>query len=174
MAFARKTTMILTAAVLASASGQGNGAKITRQEFPNAGAVCQGALPSYAGTLRTRPLGIMNEAATPAFVTCSFNGGMDPSAPTTNQIAVVMVNRNASPLQVACTLVNGYEFSSVSAQYVPKTITLAASGSGAFTFVPADLPNGVSSISNPNVSCQLPGGTGITFVGQRYEEEIGN
>ena len=89
---------------LLALAAEADAVDVTRQEYPNAGAFCQGALPAFAGTLRTRPLAVVNEGSEPAFLTCSLSGGVDSRF---LEVEAVVINGGAATQTVSCTLVDG-------------------------------------------------------------------
>lgn len=145
--------------------------------YPNAASWCQGALPAFSGTLRARPLAILNEGASNAFVTCSFPGGEDPSAsPQTYEVGVWVINRGGAARTVSCTLVDGYESSSAPTEdtsYTPKSVEIPAGDAAFLTWSPSELPGDPDFIYNPNLSCLLPPGTGLGYLYFGYNEEVG-
>lgn len=147
--------------------------ELTRLRFPSAGFACQGALPAFAGTLRTRPLGVLNEGADSAFVTCSFEHSGASISMKTSSIGVRVINQGTANLTVSCTLVNGYQDigTSVSAQYVAKNVVVGPGGGATLSFGGADVGNTV--ITNPNLTCSLPPKTGITYLTQQFQEDVG-
>lgn len=134
----------------------------------NATAICQGALPSFEGSIRKRPLAVQNEGTANAFVTCSFLTQYDRA----NQAAVsyfgAFFSNSASVARtVACTGVAGYN-TGPTIQYVSKSVTVAPGGllQTELLFSIADNGN-TGYVPVVSMSCNIPPGVGIndTYVG---------
>lgn len=148
-------------------------AEVPRHVYLNAGNACQGALPVSVAALRTRPLATMNEGTTTASITCILpNGGASPAMRTLS-VAVQVYNAGSAEATVTCTLIDGFqEGPDVLAVYVPRTFAIPAGQARPFSFVPADV--GAAQFVQPNISCGLKPGTGVTYLFQGYMEEIGS
>ena len=129
----------------------------------NGAGNCSGALPSFEGSLRKRPTAIANEGKAVAFVTCSLPGDLSVGNLT---FQIAFLNRNDSPVSVACTFVDGYAAPFVNGNgptfYVRET-QLGAQNGGDLTWGSED--EGLSLFSpNANVSCALPPGVEIALL----------
>ncbi len=134
---------------------------------------CSGTLPAYQTQLRARPLALMNEGATSAFVSCSFDMGYQNLGG--NDIVAFLVNKTTNPVDVTCTGVDGIDptlaaaVGSLVPAYVTKTVTLPANSAAPVIFFTADF--GVTALSPFNsLSCNLPVGTGIALAGKDYSD----
>ena len=160
------------AAILASGSGTVLAATIERTDYQSAAGMCQGALPAFAGTLRFKPLGIVNEGSQTAFVSCAVQGD-NLAARGATAIYVRVSNGNATDSIVTCTLVNGFGNSnSFTPIYVSKTAQMTANAGRGLSWEPADLGNGSTTIQFPQFSCSLPPGTAIHYISRTYNEEV--
>lgn len=149
-------------------SGAAVSAPVERDYTINAAGNCNGALPSYEGELRKRPLGIQNEGDSPAFVTCSVPG--DYFASGNLVVAVAMSNQGAAPVTVNCTFVDGVTAPFGEAMYYPQAVEIAPGSVGVAEWNPAE---GEAFSSNANVSCNVPVGAAINFVEVVYLEDNG-
>ena len=113
--------------------------------------VCTGALPSYEGAIRKRPLAVANEGTETAFVTCGSAWFKDESN-ASYSIEMNFRNRNSSQVSFTCTGVNGSETSGVTV-YVPKTIVVPGLGTSLDVWFSSD---GISTDRPFSVSCALP------------------
>lgn len=128
----------------------------------NASNPCQGALPAFETQIRKRPLGVNNEGTATAFVSCSTATGYNPS--TITAAIVIVTNRNAGPIDIDCTLVNGGIAGAVS--YHPKTHSAPAGTPSVIAWTPADVGGALSMYQN--FSCALPPNVDINVVGYDY------
>lgn len=129
----------------------------TRTFVTNPAGVCQGALPAFETAIRKRPLAIVNEGTSNAFVTCSFTS-------QGNIVGLEMWFRSTTEASsaVTCTAVSSYDTAPNNA-FVTKTIELSASGEQDFLeWTPADFGGTTTFPSSLiNVSCALPAGAAI-------------
>lgn len=123
---------------------------------------CQGALPSFEGKLRKRPLGINNEGTSPAFVSCGLRAPL--SGEKIEAIYVLFTNRGSATATVNCTLVEGVAlpFPGYPPVYLPKSVAIVAGEAAVMQWELAD--NGGSHYEIPNLSCGLPPGTEINVL----------
>jgi len=129
-------------------------------DWSNAVDVCQGALPSFEGALRKRPLGIASEGTSAAFVTCSLRIGFSEDE-LAESVAVLFTNRASGQRSYSCTLVEGTV--GTSPVYLPKEISMP--GEGTRLIVTWDLDdNDGSPYVLPNLSCALPPGVEINYI----------
>lgn len=161
--------LCLPAALLA---GTAIAASIERTDYQSAAGICQGALPAFAGTLRMRPMGIVNEGSQTSFVTCAVQGDYTVARGASALFLRVSNGTNASA-SVTCTLVNGYGNSNAfTPVYVTKSAQMAANAGASLIWEATDLGNGSSTIQFPQFSCALPPGTSIHYISRTYQEEV--
>ena len=129
---------------------------------------CNGALPSYEGELRKRPLGVQNEGTATAFVTCSLPG--DFFASGNFLVAAAFTNQNSTPVTVNCTLVDGATAPFMVPAYYPQSITLPANGVDVFEWTPAG-EEPFTALAN--LSCNLPPGVAINVLEVIFMEDNG-
>lgn len=135
---------------------------------------CNGALPGYEGALRKRPLGILNEGTTNAFVSCGVsvdernNAGIDTAG-------VFLINRGAAVQAVTCTFVDGLppEFSVINPDlpapnYRPKAIAVLPGQVGIIQWSPAEFELDAFSIYGA-FSCNLPPKMEISIAGVGWD-----
>ncbi|WP_457007542.1 hypothetical protein [Luteimonas sp. A537] len=156
----------IAAGLLVAASA--SAAPVIRAHTVNAAGACNGALPSYEGELRKRPLGVQNEGTAPAFVTCSLPGDFYASANL--MLVAAFTNQNAAPVDVNCTFVDGMTPPFDAPAYYPQTITVAANGANIGEWLP---PEGQAFSSLANVSCSLPAGVALNVLEVAYVEDNG-
>lgn len=140
----------------------------------NATAICQGALPSFEGSIRKRPLAVQNEGTTNAFVTCSFVTMYDRNdQAAVSYFGVYLSNAATVARTVTCTGVAGYN-TNPSNQYLSKTVTVAPGGQLQTQLIFGIADNGnVGFLPVVSVSCNLPAGVGIndTYVGYQVSDD---
>jgi hypothetical protein len=128
---------------------------------------CQGALPAYEGKLRKRPMALVNEGSTTAFVTCGLTAdenGPYSDWPGPRALEIEVANyTGTSDTTVKCTVaeVLGY--------YYPVDIEVAAGTSSQYLWVAYPLTEGQAfgqrwTFYRPAISCALPPGTQINRV----------
>lgn len=166
-------SVTLATALMALASANAMAVGVSRSSVANAVGRCQGALPSYEGAIRKRPLSVQNEGAISAFVTCAFIADQSNIAVSSFGMFARSINGAASTLN--CTAVVGFDTGSV--EYSAKSADLAASGSqNSIYWTAADFPaGGVISTDVPiTISCSLPAGAGLNDSYLNYSEDIGS
>lgn len=165
--------MIRIVLVAAAAAGLGavSIAASAGSYYSNAVGICQGALPSFEGRLRKRPLAIANEGTSNAFLSCTLP--LDQTVVQANTVVgVALVNRSDALVAVACTFVDGtvaeLEGGVVPTLY-PKNIALAAGEGASLRWLASeyDLP-AFSRIAS--VSCSLPPGVEIAAMATAFTE----
>lgn len=162
--------LLVAAAIAAGLAGAAHAARTERVYQQNAASVCQGALPAFAGTLRARPLGIANEGAAVAYLTCSFTREGAINDPV-NRLSLRFENPTAAPLTISCTGVFGARRGLV--LYLPKTTTIAAGDFGNIAWSAGD--NGGADLPGPgNTSCLLPTGAMMLETYNYFDVEIGS
>ena len=160
-----KSSSIAIAATVALAAGATMHATDARAAISATTPVgaCLGSSPASEANLRERPLGVRNEGATAVFVSCAAQWGYNPYQVI--DASIVVTNANAQAVDVACTLVDGV-LDTVA--YFPKTVSIAANGTGKMVWRYSDYGN-TSFSGFENFSCNLPPGVEINFVGFGYE-----
>lgn len=103
-----KTMLVTTALIIGSAGIAG---QAIAQSFPTTATSavnnCQGALPSFEGALRKRPLGMANEGTSLAFLSCAALASSGSADVEVYEVAALFINRGSSTATVNCTLVQG-------------------------------------------------------------------
>lgn len=142
---------------------------VAKDYFINASGNCNGALPTYEGALRKRPLAIRNEGTTNAFVSCSIPRSQADDGYTL--VGAYFTNSTGSDKTINCTLVDGAVGIGEPALY-PRSLILAAGTTNfiAWNSEEFELAEFASWI---NVSCNLPAGTEIGLIGGYYGFENG-
>lgn len=166
-------TLIVTLAL--GAAGMSCPAAQAGSVASNAADACNGALPGFEGALRKRPLGIANEGASSAFVTCSFTNGYNLTGIIDG--VVFLTNRRPTAVDVSCTFVNGVvaEARQVNPDlplptYFPITITLEAGQFAPAAVYASDYEIETFAMPYMNVNCSIPPGVEMNLVGYDYEE----
>jgi len=116
-------------------------------------------------------LALQNEGSADAFATCGGIGN-DTGYRTITEVSVRLVNQNenAGPVTVSCTMVVGFGGGSPPI-YSTKSVSLVFGLTNSLVWVPADF--GFPYIPWPQVSCQLPPGTGIHYMRTEYNINVG-
>lgn len=117
---------------------------------------CQAALPAFEGLTRKRPLALVNESESSAFVTCAYT--TEEVSINVNSFDTRVSNLSAVPATVSCTAVIGDELAS--ANYITKTLTLAPGAGGTLSWGTAD-NGGLLFAKSVALSCNLPPFTGL-------------
>ncbi|MBB1473605.1 hypothetical protein H5368_11215 [Luteimonas sp. MC1782] len=168
---------LLLAAVLPSA----NAAIEDLQIQSNATGLCQGALPVMDNNLRKRPLAVVNQGTSDAYVSCAFTtimaqsgAGTIPSDEVVRWFGVFFGSSVAAPQTVSCAGVIGYE-GSPDLQYVSLEVDVSSGtpGSNYLYFYPDDAdPEQTDFHQLTSLSCRLPPGVSIgdTYVGIRMDD----
>lgn len=137
-------------------------APVHAEEFlTTAAGACRSALPVFDGNMRTRPLGMQNDGASPSFVTCGQQVSLAAGS-NFRRASVRLYNTTATPTDVSCTLVDGFtEFNNN--QYYPRTVSVPAN-SGLWVNFDPPAPATLFITGQQTFSCNLPAGTGIARV----------
>ncbi|MEP6635012.1 MAG: hypothetical protein ABJA62_12480 [Luteimonas sp.] len=151
----------------------------SRTHVQSAVGLCQGALPSFEGALRKRPLAINNEGTTASFVSCTVDSEAAYAAQQVQDIAILFTNRGAATA-VNCTLVDGIATATAGPlagvgvpEFFPKTLNLAAgTAGGTHGKLGWNLTDKPAGFFLPAVSCLLPPGVEINFVQHIYDQLI--
>jgi len=148
----------LGALILASLSAASAFAvDVARNLMSSAAGVCQGALPNYEGNIRKRPLAVVNEGSSDAFVTCAFPGF---GGEVHDTYYLYVRNRGSDTITFTCTAVYGSEVEGTPV-YVTKSVPRAPGVSGSLFWLPGD---GIGTAYPTSVSCLLPPGGAIGNV----------
>lgn len=162
-------------ALCAGATSLGVHAEL-QPRFISSGPVdrCQAALPVFDGKIRKRPLAVVNEGTSNAFVTCSFTTvGLPFVSPTTFIEYYVSYDGPLPEADITCTLVAGVEDGASTPEFDTRTGTFESGATpDSFTYIPeqfaGDRIPGVVSFQ-----CNLPPGGAIHDMYVRVDEEIG-
>jgi len=148
----------LTVAIASTlAIGQANAIEEQEGFSSNPSARCQPALPAFDEQVRKRPLAMVNQGTTNAFVNCAFETEINLS--TAQLISVYVSNATAAPVDVTCTGISGYE--GRTNEYLPLTMTVPAGEQSTSPFQWADNDFATGSAGLISVACTLPPGTAI-------------
>lgn len=112
---------------------------------------CQAALPTYEGRIRKRPLAVVNESDTNAYVTCALTS--EEVSLNVQSFSTRLSNGSDVSATISCTAVVGDELATAS--YIPKNITLAPGTAGNLTWTGADA-GGLLTSKSIALSCNLP------------------
>lgn len=143
----------------------------SRGNAVNAVGACQGALPSFEGSLRKRPLVIANEGTTPAFVSCSLLGDRW-AQDWVSKVEVFFDNPGPGTRAVTCTLVDNYF--GANNRYLTKTVSIPAGQQfPRLTFLGSETEVGRLNYI-VSFSCNLPPGVSITHMYNEFQVNVGN
>ena len=151
-----------------------NAATSSKNMIANPAGVCQLSIPTTDSRVRPKATAYNNEGATTAFVIC----GLTNPASVDGGASIVFLGARSldgATHGLTCTAVNGVSGVDTQ-QYVPKTITVPATGYGEIDWVPADF-GGSTTIPGSrtmSVTCTLPPDVGINAFGQNYLFDIGS
>lgn len=176
----------ITVAISACLAAPAYAAVEDMQDQASAVANCQGALPIYENQIRKRPLGVINEGTSNAFVTCAFNTLRNQNDTALGNTIVsyfggFFINNTAMDKTVACTGVIGLEtgIRGTETFFVQKSVVVKANRAnpdaqfGYIFFDPSDINQGPGMYYQlVQMSCNLPAGVGIndTYVGYRLDD----
>lgn len=144
-------------------------AEVNRDEIRPAADVCRPALPAFDGMIRTRPLGLVNESSSVAWITCALTGHHTGK---TRVIDVRFIGAGNGPR--TCTLVSWQPTNTGVAAVGYQTLS-SSTLPGWETKIrwTAAVHNGGATYASMAVSCQLPPGDGIESLRQMFLEEVG-
>lgn len=162
---------LLTVAIAVATLGAVSAPASAGSYFSNAVGICQGALPSFEGSFRKRPLAIANEGTSNAFLSCTLP--LDQTAVQGNTaVAVGLVNRSNALVAVACTFVDGTVpelLGGVPPTLYPKNIAVAAGEGVSLIWQAAEYDlEAFSKIAS--VSCALPPGVELAGMATAFTE----
>lgn len=157
-----KTILATTALAVGLAFAAGDAQAEAVPTWASATDNCQGALPSFEGAFRKRPLGINNEGASNAFLSCGLRAPL--TGGQLNGVLVLFTNRGSAAATVNCTLVDGVAlpFPGAPPVYIPKSVEIPAGEFTVMAWGPAD--NDDQPYQIPSLSCSLPPGTEINVL----------
>lgn len=166
------TAAALTLASIIALPLESHAADVTRDHVRAAADVCRPALPAYDGMIRVRPLAIVNESSSVAWVTCAVTGDM---VGTTSVIEVVFTGAGNGIR--TCTLVswrasNAGTTGVTTVGYQPGS-TVAATGWESRIRWTHAINNGGARYASAAVSCPLAAGDGIHHIRHMYSENVG-
>ena len=162
------TLGVLTVATGALLSVQASAATVVKYNSKAASGACQGALPNYEGNFRKRPLAVVNEGSTAAFLTCGIDDAATDGTIGTNEVTLYVVNRTGAAADISCTMVDGYVDATTGfANYYPQTITASST-----TYSFLDWTGSYSPYSQA-VSCNVPAAFEVNVIYGSYNDEIG-
>ena len=128
---------------------------------------CQGALPSYEGAIRKRPLAVQNEGGISAFVTCAFL--TDQYNTNVSGFRVHAATNNGQAATLHCTAVVGYQ--NGGPFYAAKSVALSNSGAqGSIYWSEVDFDGPISASQPISLSCSLPPGAGLNDMYLYYDD----
>lgn len=162
---------LLTVAIAVATLGAVSAPASAGSYYSNAVGICQGALPSFEGAFRKRPLAIANEGSSNAFLSCTLP--VDQTFVQANTVVgVALVNRSAALVAVACTFVDGTVpelLGGVAPTLYPKNIALAAGEGASLRWLASeyDLP---AFSRFASVSCSLPPGVELAAMATAFTE----
>ena len=174
----RRLAGILTLATLigAGASSVASGAEVSRYDYQGAASICQAATAQYAPSVRSRPLALVNEGTSDAFVACALRGDPRPQGRGAMKLLVEVGAPGARSAAVSCTFVEGYQRgSTIDAVYRTKSTIVSAGARGqALTWQPSEIAGSPEHIFRPAVQCMLGPGAALHYLTVTYDEDIGS
>jgi hypothetical protein len=139
----------------------------SRASTANAVARCQGALPSYEGAIRKRPLAVQNEGGISAFVTCAFL--TDQANVSVEDFGVYASTTNGQAATLNCTAIVGYQTGGP--LYAAKSVALSETGQQSSIFWSEEDFGGPISPNLPvSLSCSLAPGVGLNDMYFNYDD----
>lgn len=168
-----KSTLVASLAltILVALPMESRAADVTREDVRAAADICRPALPTFDGMIRTRPLALVNESSSVAWVTCAVTGDI---VGRTSVIEVVFSGGSGMGTRT-CTLVSwrattggttgvtavGYQTGSTIAGWDSRIRWTHA------------INNGGAMYASAAISCPLAPGDGIHHVRHMYSENVG-
>lgn len=166
-----KPVLFLVTLTLLVAAPAGAGTPLGRTQLQTPVNNCQGALPSYEGRIRKRPLALANEGDSAAFVTCALSSEEQDLGNA--EVGAMLTNTGDSTVVVRCTLVDNPVYwlwhpdVNPAPGYHPMSIELAPGQSGLLFWNAAHLDVGMWS-DNVNFTCTLPPRTEMAYNYRNY------
>lgn len=169
-------SVVLAAALFAGLpAGEVAAVEVERYDIQGAAAICQPATSQYAGQLRSRPLGLVNEGTTAAYVSCALRGDPRPGGRGAMKVLAEVGAVTELAGSASCTFVDGYQQGSFSdAVYRTKAVLLSAGQRGvALTWQPSEIAGAPEHIFRPALQCALSPGTALHYLSVTYDEDVG-
>jgi len=162
--------------MLAGQAGGAAAAEVLRYDIQGAASICQPATSEFAGHLRARPLGLVNEGTTSAFVSCAPLGDPRPGGRGAMKILVEVGATGPTAAAASCTFVDGLQQGgSVDAVYRTKSTLLNAGQRGVpLTWQPSEIAGAPEHIFRPAVQCMLTPGAAVHYLAITYDEDVGS
>lgn len=169
------TAAMAVALLLSGQAGTARAAEVLRYDFQGAAAICQPATNLYAAQLRSRPLGLVNEGTTAAFVSCALASDPRPAGRGAMKVLVEVGASSNVTGGVSCTFVDGLQQGASSdAVYRTKSTLLSAGARGvALTWQPSEIAGAPEHIFRPAVQCMLGPTMALHYLSVTYDEDIG-
>lgn len=169
MKFPAIATLALT--TLIALPLESGAAELAREDVRAAADICRPALPAFDGRVRTRPLALVNESSSVAWVTCALTGDI---LGRTSFIEVVFSGGNLMGTRT-CTLVswratNAGTTGTTAVGYQPKSTANTWDSRIRWT---SAVDNGGARYASAALSCPLAPGDGIHHVRHMYSEDVG-
>lgn len=159
----KRTTFLL----LALATSPAFATDVLQKENGNAMNNCRGALPVHEASLRSRPLALVNESGSPAYVNCAFR------APTNSAgqeaFGAVLHNYGDATVSVNCVGVVGVDDGQ--ATYILRTVSLDAGQRKLLNFDYVTDNESKRFQTNTGLQCLLPSNVGINETPQTFRQK---
>lgn len=144
-------------------------ADVVRDEVRSAADICRPALPAFDGMIRVRPLGIVNESSSVAWVTCALTGH---TVGRTRVIELMFMDAGSDIR--TCTLVSWKATNTgITALGYQEGSTVLLDGWETKIRWTSAISNGGATYASAAISCPLAPGDGIRHVRQMFEESVG-
>lgn len=170
------TAAVIAALLLAGHAGNAAAVEVERYDYQGAAAICQPATNQHAANLRSRPLGLVNEGTTTAFVSCALVSDPRPAGRGAMKVLVEVGASSNVVGGVSCTFVDGLQQGASSdAVYRTKSTLLTGGTRGvALTWQPSEIAGAPEHIFRPAVQCALGPGMALHYLSITYDEDIGS
>ncbi|WP_133000532.1 hypothetical protein [Luteimonas arsenica] len=166
-----KFAAIASLAVMATLAfpSKSQAAETYRYDVRSAADICRPARSIYDGKIRTKPLGVVNESSSVAWVTCALTGDM---VGNTTVIELVFTTPGNEPR--TCTLVSWRATNTGigAIGYQPGSTVVVSGWDTRIRWTSAN-HNGGARYASTAISCPLEPGDGIVHVKHMYYEDIG-
>lgn len=157
-----KFTTVLGMAVVAIAAQTIAAPAVQAAEYhQNASGTCKGSMPIYDQALHYRPLALANTSSQGTFVTCTSENLLGNSL---SAYGAYFENTSASTVTVSCTFIAGRD--SFAKASFPKSMVLTAGQRKLLAWNATSDNGGVNFRDLGNLSCSLPPGVEIEYIGQ--------
>ena len=138
-----------------------------QMENGNAMNNCRGALPVHESSLRSRPLALVNESDTAAFVNCAFRAPTNSSGQ--EAFGAVLHNYGDAAVSVNCVGVIGVDDGA--ATYIPRTLSIGAGQRKLLNFDYVTDNESKRFQTNTGLQCLLPANVGINETPQTFRQK---